>query len=63
MGGKMTPERKLINKLAKALRLMLSDYRTEGCSRPFCGTCQRSDAATAAAREALAVVEKGALGL
>ena len=40
--------------LLAALRLMLSDYRTEGCHDSGCLVCKRSEAAKAAARAAIA---------
>jgi hypothetical protein len=40
--------------LLDALRLMLTDYRSEGCPDPKCGVCARSRAAEAAAHGALA---------
>lgn len=40
-------------KLIAAMRLMLTDFRTEGCADPDCGVCKRSKAAEKAAREAL----------
>jgi hypothetical protein len=43
--------------LLAALRLMLEDYRSEGCANPDCGVCKRSKAAEAAARAAIARAE------
>jgi hypothetical protein len=43
-----------IGDLIAALRLMLSDYRTEGCPDPACRICTKSKGAETAAREALA---------
>lgn len=40
-------------RLEKALRLVLTDYRTEGCGDPTCAVCARSAAAKAEARAAL----------
>lgn len=44
--------------LVEALRVMLSDYRSEGCSDPACIVCQASHQALAAARLALAKVDR-----
>lgn len=39
--------------LLAALKLMLRDYRTEGCSDPKCGVCKKSNAAEHAALVAI----------
>lgn len=40
-------------RLEKALCLVLTDYRTEGCGDPTCAVCARSAAAKAEARAAI----------
>jgi|GEM_PF-4038204 len=40
--------------LLEALRLMLEDYRTEGCPQSDCVVCERSKAAEKAARATIA---------
>lgn len=47
----------VISNLAQALRGMLEDYRSEGCSDPRCNICRESKAAEKAAREAIKQAE------